>query len=238
MAPRAETVPETATVPPTGDNQGPKRRVRINPVEVARQAAAAASDLAHLKIAIAEFEHCPLKAAARNTVVFDGQVDAPVMLVGEAPGMDEDAQGLPFVGRSGRLLDRMLESVGVSRKTNLYITNLIYWRPPGNRDPTPEEIEMCAPFLARQIALKKPRLLLTVGKPATQTLLRTSEGITRLRGQRTRFLQDGLDPVPCLPLLHPSYLLRRPQDKPRAWADMLTLAGLCDELGLTREGAL
>jgi uracil-DNA glycosylase family 4 len=204
----------------------------------ARARASAAQDLTALKAAIEGFDLCPLKKAARSTVVSDGALDAPIMLVGEAPGAEEDAHGLPFVGRSGKLLDRMLGAIGVSRTSNIYITNLVYWRPPGNRDPSPEEMQICAPFLNRQIELKRPKLILTAGKFATHAMLGTDEGIMRLRGRRMRYAQDGFGHIPCVPLLHPSYLLRRPQDKAKAWEDMLTIAAVCDELGIKRGDAL
>jgi DNA polymerase len=215
------------------------RRLANNPIAEARRLAAGAKTLGELKAAIEQFNGCPLKAAAKNTVVCDGVFDAQVMIVGEAPGGEEDARGLPFVGRAGQLLDRMLATIGLSRTENVYITNLIYWRPPGNRDPSPTEMQTCAPFLARQIELKAPKLLLTAGKFATQAMLGTEDGIMRLRGRRLRFTQEGLPaPIPCIPLLHPAYLLRRPEDKAKAWEDLLTIAAICDELGVKRGPAL
>jgi DNA polymerase len=215
------------------------RRLANNPIAEARRLAAAAKTLGELRTAVERFDGCPLKQGARNTVVCDGVFDAPVMIIGEAPGGEEDAQGLPFVGRAGKLLDRMLATIGLSRQSNVYITNLIYWRPPGNRDPSPTEMQVCAPFLARQIELKAPRLLLTAGKFATQAMLGTEDGIMRLRGRKLRFTQEGLPaPIPCVPLLHPAYLLRRPEDKSKAWDDLRTIAALCDELGVQRDAGL
>jgi DNA polymerase len=215
------------------------RRLSNNPIAEARRLAAGARTLGELKTAIEGFNGCPLKAAAKSTVVCDGSYDAQVMIVGEAPGGEEDAKGLPFVGRAGQLLDKMLATIGLSRTENVYITNLIYWRPPGNRDPSPAEMQTCAPFLARQIELKAPKLLLTAGKFATQAMLGTEDGIMRLRGRKLRFTQEGLPaPIPCVPLLHPAYLLRRPEDKAKAWEDLLTIAALCDELGVKRGPAL
>jgi uracil-DNA glycosylase len=214
------------------------RRSGANPIEDARRLAAASASIEALRQAVAGFKGCPLHAAARNTVLSDGVADAPVMLIGEAPGGEEDAAGLPFVGRSGKLLDRMLATIGLSRRTNLYITNLVYWRPPQNRNPTPEEIQVCEPFLLRQIELVRPKLVLAAGAFSAQSLLGTAEGITRLRGRRHALRKPPLDAVPCMPLLHPSYLLRRPAEKAKAWADMLAVADLCDELGVRREGAL
>lgn len=217
----------------------PPRRLIGNPVQEARDAAAKAGTLEELRAILSAFEGCPLKVSARNTVAYDGQVDAPVLLIGEAPGADEDAQGLPFVGRSGKLLDRMLEAAGFSRTRNVLITNIIFWRPPANRNPTPEEVAVCAPFLTRLITLKQPKLVALLGKSATQAMLGTDDGIMRQRGRRLRLEREGLPaPIPCVPMLHPSYLLRQPQDKAKAWADMLVLAQMADELGISREGAL
>ena len=153
--------------PVTGARPEP-RRINNNPIADARKLAASANSMAELRAIIDQFDGCPLKKAAKNTVVCDGAYDADVMIVGEAPGGEEDAQGLPFVGRAGKLLDKMLATIGLSRQENVFITNLIYWRPPGNRDPSPAEMQICAPFLSRQIELKKPKLLLTAGKFATQ----------------------------------------------------------------------
>jgi uracil-DNA glycosylase len=226
-SPPADRAPEGARPAP--------RRLANNPIAEARRLAAGAATLAELKTAIETFGGCPLKAAAKNTVVCDGAYDAQVMIVGEAPGGEEDTQGLPFVGRAGKLLDKMLATIGLSRTENVYITNLIYWRPPGNRDPSPLEMQTCAPFLARQIELKAPKLLLTAGKFATQAMLGTEDGIMRLRGRKLRFTQEGLAaPIPCIPMLHPAYLLRRPEDKAKAWDDLRTIAALCDELGVKR----
>ncbi len=231
---RPGQAPRPATAAPGGRRPEP-RRLANNPIAEARRLAVGASTLGELKTAIETFTGCPLKAAAKNTVVCDGAYDAQVMIVGEAPGGEEDSQGLPFVGRAGKLLDKMLATIGLSRSENVYITNLIYWRPPGNRDPSPLEMQTCAPFLARQIELKAPKLLLTAGKFATQAMLGTEDGIMRLRGRKLRFTQEGLPaPIPCVPMLHPAYLLRRPEDKAKAWDDLRTSAALCDELGVQR----
>ena len=226
---------ERPTVPATPGVRPEPKRLNNNPIAEARRLAAAANTLAELRAAVQAFDGCPLKKAAKNTVVCDGVFDADIMIVGEAPGGEEDAQGLPFVGRAGQLLDKMLATIGLSRQENVYITNLIYWRPPGNRDPAPAEMQVCAPFLSRQIELKKPKLLLTAGKFATQAMLGTEDGIMRLRGRKLLYRQDGLPaPIKCVPLLHPAYLLRRPEDKAKAWDDMRTIAALCDELGVKR----
>jgi DNA polymerase len=214
------------------------RKLNGNPITEARRLAAQASSLAELRTVVEQYDGCPLKKAAKTTVVCDGTFDAEVMIVGEAPGAEEDARGLPFVGRAGQLLDRMLAAIGLSRQTNVYITNLIYWRPPGNRDPSPVEMQMCAPFLLRQIELKQPRLLLTAGKFATSAMLNKDDGIMKLRGRKLSYTQEGLAPIPCVPMLHPAYLLRRAEDKAKAWDDLRAIARLCDELGITRGPAL
>jgi uracil-DNA glycosylase len=214
------------------------RKLNGNPITEARRLAAQASSLAELRTVVEQYDGCPLKKAAKTNVVCDGTFDAEMMIVGEAPGAEEDARGLPFVGRAGQLLDRMLAAIGLSRQTNVYITNLIYWRPPGNRDPSPVEMQMCAPFLLRQIELKQPRLLLTAGKFATSAMLNKDDGIMKLRGRKLSYTQEGLAPIPCVPMLHPAYLLRRAEDKAKAWDDLRAIARLCDELGITRGPAL
>jgi len=217
----------------------PPRRLINNPVELARMAAQKVGTLDELRTVLQAFDGCPLKIGAKNTVVYDGRADAPILLIGEGPGADEDAQGLPFVGRAGKLLDKMLEAAGFSRKANVLITNIVYWRPPGNRDPTPDEVAVCAPFLTRLIQLKAPKLIATLGKSATQAMLGTDDGIMRLRGRKLQLVREGLPaPIPCLPMLHPAYLLRRPGDKAKAWSDMLAFAQLADEMGIKREGGL
>jgi uracil-DNA glycosylase len=224
-----------APTPALSPGQRPApRKLGGNPIADARRLAVAASSLSELRAAVEAFNGCDLKKASKNTVVCDGAFDAPIMIVGEAPGGEEDAQGLPFVGRAGKLLDRMLGTIGLSRQDNVYITNLIYWRPPGNRDPSPAEMQICAPFLMRQIELKQPKLLLTVGKFATHAMLGREDGIMKLRGRKLSYAQDGLTAVPCVPLLHPAYLLRNPADKAKAWDDLRTIAKLCDELGIKR----
>jgi uracil-DNA glycosylase len=166
------------------------------------------------------FEHCELKRGARNMVFSDGTPGARVMIVGEAPGRDEDREGRPFVGRAGQLLDKMLAAIDMGRSHEtapVYITNVLPWRPPQNRDPKPDEIAMMKPFLARHIALAKPEVLVIVGNWSAQALL-GKRGITRLRGQWTE--AQGL---PALPMFHPAYLLRSPEFKREAWADLLEL---------------
>jgi DNA polymerase len=158
----------------------------------------------------------------------DGSPAAEVMLIGEAPGAEEDRQGTPFVGPSGQLLDRMLAAIGLDR-ASVYITNVIYWRPPGNRSPTPAEIAACQPFLERQIELIRPKVIVFVGGIAARGLLGVKEGVTKLRGRRLLYpLADGTS-VPALVMFHPAYLLRTPAQKRLAWRDLLTLKRLLDE---------
>ncbi|MBI1252304.1 MAG: uracil-DNA glycosylase [Alphaproteobacteria bacterium] len=201
----------------------------------AREAAATATSLSELAEAIAAFEGCALKKTARTTVFSDGAEDAQVMLIGEAPGKDEDQQGKPFVGRSGQLLDRMLASIGLDRRHNLFISNLIFWRPPGNRPPTQGEIAACLPFVERAIALKRPKLAILAGGVSAQSLLRRNEGVTKLRGRRFALENPSFTmPVNAMVMLHPAYLLRQPQQKRLAWADLLALEAWLDELGVAR----
>ncbi|QPC94007.1 uracil-DNA glycosylase [Mesorhizobium sp. INR15] len=187
---------------------------------LARQLAATASTLDELRQHMAAFDGCNLKSTAKNLVFADGNPNAAVMLVGEAPGRDEDIEGLPFVGRSGRLLDRMLAAIGLDR-TSVYIANVIPWRPPGNRTPTPHETEICRPFIERQIELVNPKVLINLGGPSAKTLLNTTEGILRLRGNwRAHTTASGIA-IPAMPTLHPAYLLRTPAHKKLAWRDFL-----------------
>jgi uracil-DNA glycosylase len=188
-----------------------------DPVAVARAAAEAAQDLDGLRAALGAFELCELKKGARNLVFSDGVPGARVMIVGEAPGRDEDREGRPFVGRAGQLLDKMLAAIGLSRDSSVYITNVLPWRPPQNRDPKPEEIAIMQPFLYRHIELANPDVLVIVGNHACQALL-GKRGITRLRGDWTQTRDK-----PALPMFHPAYLLRNPAAKREAWADLLSL---------------
>ena len=167
-----------------------------------------------------------LKRTAKSLCFARGSEQARIMMIGEAPGRDEDLQGKPFVGRAGQLLDRMLASIGLSEE-HVYITNTVYWRPPGNRTPTPEEIEACAPFLARQIELLSPCVLVLLGGAAAKTILGTSEGIMRLRGKWLSYACAGRD-LPTLATLHPAYLLRNPEQKRLAWRDLLMLKAAID----------
>ena len=193
-----------------------------DPVAAARAAAEAAGDLAALRAAMADFEHCELKRGARNLVFADGDPAARVMILGEAPGRDEDRQGLPFVGRAGRLLDRMLEAIGLARHAeacgkSVYISNVLPWRPPQNRDPKPEEIAMLLPFVERHVTLVAPEIVVLMGNISCQAGM-GQRGITRLRGHWAQAYGK-----PALPMFHPAYLLRNPAAKREAWADLLEL---------------
>lgn len=189
----------------------------------ARALAAGAETIEALAALVHAFDDCPLKRTATNTVFVDGNTAARLMIVGEAPGADEDRLGKPFVGRAGQLLDRMLAAIGLDR-THVQITNVIYWRPPGNRKPTSAEIATCLPFVLRHIALARPKVLVLAGGTAASTLLPLTEGITRLRGRWFDLAVPGLDaPVPTLPIFHPAFLLRSPERKRDAWRDLLAL---------------
>ncbi|MGX9356986.1 uracil-DNA glycosylase [Roseobacteraceae bacterium S113] len=205
-------VPQTSRAP-----VAPDATPEIDTAAIAEAAADSAGDLDALRSALAGFEHCELKRGARNLVFSDGNPDAPVMIIGEAPGRDEDREGKPFVGRAGQLLDRMLNAIGLSRAENVYITNVLPWRPPQNRDPRPDEIAMMRPFVARHVALVQPKAVVLMGNISCETALR-KRGITRLRGAWT----EGYG-TPALPMFHPAYLLRNPAAKREAWSDLLTL---------------
>ena len=190
--------------------------------ERARELARNAGSLEELRALLADFDGCNLRFTAKNLAFSDGDPAAEVMFVGEAPGRDEDIQGLPFVGRSGKLLDRMLAAIGLDRG-KAYIANVIPWRPPGNRTPTPLETEICRPFIERQIELAAPKVLVTLGGPSAKALLRTQEGILRMRGTwRSHTTASGRE-IPAMPTLHPAYLLRNPAHKRLAWRDFLAL---------------
>ncbi|SEP79861.1 uracil-DNA glycosylase [Thalassovita taeanensis] len=194
----------------------------VDPVAEARAMAQGAGDLAALRAAMAAYEHCELKRGARNLVFSEGHASARVMIIGEAPGRDEDREGRPFVGQAGHLLDRMLAAIGLDRgaqvrESAVYITNVLPWRPPQNRDPQPEEIAMMLPFVERHVALVQPDAVVLMGNISCQACL-GQRGITRLRGQWAEAFG-----VPALPMFHPAYLLRTPAAKREAWADLLSL---------------
>lgn len=195
---------------------------QVDPAEVARAAAARAGSLEALREAVAAFDLCELKKGARNTVFCDGNPAARVLILGEAPGRDEDMEGRPFVGRAGQLLDRMFAAIGLARtspdaEAALYITNVMPWRPPGNRDPEPAEVAMMRPFVERHIALMDPKVIVVMGNTPLFALT-GHKGIMRARGTWTKALDR-----PLLPMVHPAYLLRNPIAKREAWADLLSL---------------
>ena len=204
-----------------------KEAININAMSLANDA----TDLISLKNNLALFEGCSLKKTATNLVFGQGQENADVMLIGEAPGRHEDRQGVPFIGPSGQLLDEMLSYIGLSREKNVYLTNIIPWRPPGNRQPTDIEIISCLPFLYQHIALVKPRVLVFLGATSAKTLLESTEGITKLRGKwydyKSSYLKkSGIESIPAMATLHPAYLLRQPAQKRSTWKDLLSIREL------------
>ncbi len=190
-------------------------------VMAARAAAGSAATLDELRAMLASFEGCALRTTAKQLVFADGNPQARVMFVGEAPGREEDLEGLPFVGRSGKLLDRMMAAIGLDR-TGAYIANIIPWRPPGNRTPTPQESQICLPFIMRQIELANPDILVCLGGPASQTLLGFKEGIKRTRGRWLNF-HTGTRDIKAIATFHPAYLLRSPLEKRFSWRDFLAI---------------
>ncbi|SHN66718.1 uracil-DNA glycosylase [Bradyrhizobium erythrophlei] len=188
----------------------------------AREAARTAASLEVLRDMLEKFDGCALKSTATRLVFADGNPKARIMFVGEAPGRDEDIEGLPFVGRSGKLLDRMIAAIGLDR-TKVYIANVIPWRPPGNRTPTPQETQICLPFIQRQIELVDPDILVTLGNPSTQTLLSTREGIMKTRGRWFNY-DTGTRTIRAIATFHPAYLLRSPSYKRLSWQDLRSIA--------------
>ncbi|MBT4905870.1 MAG: uracil-DNA glycosylase [Rhodospirillaceae bacterium] len=249
IAPPAEAAPgqsDTPTPPAASSGTPPASPAppRLEPAdavnETARDLAGGCEDLAALKTALATFDGCALKSTATNLVFGTGAATADIMLVGEAPGRDEDRDGTPFVGASGQLLDGMLEFLDLGRETNVYITNILPWRPPGNRQPTGAEIAACLPFLERHIALIAPRLLVFLGGTSAKTLLNRTEGITRLRGRWYDYASPametaGMAPIPAMATLHPAYLLRQPAQKRAAWLDLIAVREKLDEITAVRE---
>ncbi len=221
-APSVESPQAMATrAPGSGQKSAPPPLTNVDAIASARRLARAATTLDELEAALDGFDSCALKATATRLVFADGVPGSDLMIIGEAPGRDEDLEGRPFVGRSGQLLDRMLAAIGLDR-SKVYIANVVPWRPPGNRKPTAAEAAMCRPFLDRQIALAAPKLILMLGGAATSTLLDREEGILRLRG-RFYDLQTDIGVIPALASLHPAYLLRANLEKRLAWRDFLAL---------------
>lgn len=216
-APRITVQPAAPPAPP-----------QAGPMQRAQEIAAACRSVAELRSALAAFDGCALSATATKLVFADGNPASGLMLVGEGPGAEEDLSGTPFVGASGQLLDRMLASIGLDR-TGYLITNVIPWRPPGNRNPTDQEVAVCLPFLLRHIALVRPRHLVLLGAVAAQSVLGSKTGITRLRGRWARAAIPGLEaPVNALPMLHPAYLLRNLAAKREMWRDLIALRRALD----------
>jgi DNA polymerase len=210
--------------------RGPDAPILGGDPQEARRLAASAQSLEQLQALLEAYDGCGLKLRATQLVFADGNPEADIMLIGEAPGAEEDRQGKPFVGKSGQLLDRMLAAIGLDR-TKVYIANTVPWRPPGNRTPTPEEMALCLPFLQRQVELVAPRIVMTLGGPAMQTIFDTTTGIIKMRG-KWAMLSIGSQQVEAIPTLHPAYLLRNAPAKEQAWADMLSLRMKLDALGL------
>jgi DNA polymerase len=211
LLPDYETKGRAAPAPPAPDQAALS----------AREAAKSAETLEELRAILERFDGCALKATATQLVFADGNPNARVMFVGEAPGRDEDIEGLPFVGRSGKLLDLMLAAIGLDR-TSVYIANIVPWRPPGNRTPTPQESQVCLPFILRQIELVDPDFLVCLGKPSMQTLLRSNEPISKARGRWFAF-DTGKREIRAMPTFHPAFLLRSPLQKRFAWRDFLAI---------------
>lgn len=198
-------------------------RTRQETLKTAQEIVASTSNLEGLKTAFEAFDGCPLKETAMNFVFADGNPMAQIMLIGEAPGAEEDRRGVPFVGPAGKLLDRMLSAIKLDR-SNTYITNILPWRPPGNRNPTDSEISACLPFVEKHIAIIKPKIIVLVGGISAKTLLRRDEGIMRLRGKWLKYQGVSNTPeIPARALLHPAYLLRQPAQKRETWQDLLEI---------------
>lgn len=191
-------------------------------IALAEKAAAECSTLEELNAAILEFDGCSLKKTASNTVFADGNVESDVMVIGEAPGADEDRIGKPFVGEVGMLLDKMFAAIEMTREKDFYIANVLPWRPPGNRKPTDAECDVCLPFLKRHIELFKPKLIISVGGTSANALLNTQTGITKLRGKWQEYDASGTK-IPIVPIFHPAYLISQPQFKKQTWHDLLEI---------------
>ncbi len=233
MTPAEKPSPEDYRSGKVPDRRAKKRR-GSSPQEYVRRAstiAAECTSLPDILSALENYEGSPLKSGAENTVVYDGMPGAPVMIIGEGPGAQEDRKGLPFVGRAGQLLDKMLAAINLSRQTNALITNVNYWRPPGNRDPDTEELAICRPFVDRMIELSAPKLIISLGNIPTKSLLGTRTGIIRMRGTEHMLATPGGHECKLIPMLHPAYLLRRPQEKSRTWRDLLLVEQRLKEMG-------
>lgn len=239
--PTQDLAPQSPAASPVPSDQvqgGRKSRKSKNKslqdwVAEAESLAAGADSIEALKTAIDGFEGCPLKQLCEKTVIYDGTLGAPVMVLGEGPGGQEDRQGLPFVGKAGQLLDKMLAAIQLDRKSNTLISNVNYWRPPGNRNPDADELAVCRPFVNRMVDLAQPKIIIATGGVAAKSLLDTKTGIMRLRGSERPFETPGGTTVPLIPMFHPAYLLRRSQDKSRAWRDLLLVQARLKEMGVS-----
>jgi DNA polymerase len=228
--PRQAPEPQRAQSPSATPPRALPKMAASSPEDVAvfaREQARNAQSLEELEAILAGFDGCALKFSAKNLAFADGNPQGRVMLVGEAPGADEDRIGKPFMGRSGQLLDRMLAAIGLDR-TQVYVANIVPWRPPGNRTPTPQEVAICKPFIARQIELASPEYLLCLGGPAAQNLLDIKDGILRTRGRWFTYKAEDGREIRALPTLHPAYLLRQPLQKRLGWRDFTALRRALD----------
>jgi uracil-DNA glycosylase family 4 len=235
VAPRGATAPRPVREMPAAIPAVPRSEMTVAPdaaIASAREAARTALTLEALRALLENFDGCALKHTATRLVFADGNPQARVMFVGEAPGRDEDIEGLPFVGRSGKLLDRMIAAIGLDR-SKAYIANVIPWRPPGNRTPTPQETQICLPFIQRQIELVNPDVLVTLGNPSTQTLLSTREGIMRTRGKWFDY-DTGTRTIRAIATFHPAYLLRSPSYKRMSWQDLRAIAKALEQTSTSR----
>lgn len=222
-APRTQPAAEPRFEPRPGFAATPPDAAELTARTVAKNAA----DLGALETALRAFDGCGLKATAKNLCFYRGAPRARLMIIGEAPGREEDLEGRPFVGRAGQLLDKMLAAIAL-KEADVHITNVVYWRPPGNRTPTPQESQVCRPFLERQMELVEPDVVLLLGGAAAKQVLDTTDGIMRIRG-KWREIQVGPRPVKTMATLHPAYLLRTPAAKRQAWRDLLAVQSALDK---------
>ena len=227
MVTKSTAVTKSKAIPiePTEDNSK-------SPIELARFLADSATDLAELKELVMNFDGCGLKKFATKTVFADGNPHSNIMLIGEAPGSNEDIEGIPFCGESGKLLDNILSSINISRKHNAYISNTIFWRPPANRQPTTEEIDICRPFVEKHIALVNPKLIILVGGVAATSLLGANSGISKIKQVYYPYTNRYLtQPIQTTAIFHPAYLLRQPLQKKVMWYDLLKIEEFVLKLG-------
>ena len=229
----SSTLPTSPPPPARPTSSAAPSKQPLAPAEGARDAIAIARDassIEELRERLEAFAGCALKFTATNTVFADGNPESDMMFIGEAPGVDEDRQGLPFVGASGQLLNRILSALGQER-SSVYISNILFWRPPGNRSPTAAETAACLPFVKRHIELAQPKILVFLGGSSSKVMLGRTEGIMRLRGKWFEYQSAGLDaPIPAMPTFHPAFLLRQPAQKRETWRDFLAIQEKLEEL--------